>query len=60
MTAQKILQHIQGKTLVCQIDNQAVKGFIEKKGTSHNWLLNQIGKEIFWIQQLGDFHITLY
>ena len=50
---------IRGKTLVCKIDNQVLKAVWERKGTSQNLLLNSIGKQIFWLQFLGKFHITL-
>ena len=32
---------------------------MERKETSANLKLNNIGKHIFWLQQLGDFHISL-
>ena len=50
---------IRGKTLVCKIDNQVLKAVWERKGTSQNLLLNNIGKQIFWLQFLGKFHIIL-
>ena len=48
-----------GKTLVCKIDNQVLKAVLERKGTSSNLALNRIGKNIFWLQQLGQFHLAL-
>ena len=51
---------IKGKTLVCKVDNQVLKAVWERKGTSQNLLLNNIGKQIFWLQFLGKFHITLH
>ena len=50
---------IKGKTLVCKIDNQVLKAVIERKGTSQNLTLNSVGKQIYWLQQYGDFHIAL-
>ena len=32
---------------------------LERKGTSANFHLNSIGKQTFWLQQLGNFHISL-
>ena len=52
-------QDLQGKTLICKIDNQALKAVLEKKGTSHNLELNRVGKEIFWLTQIGQFHLDL-
>ena len=52
-------QELQGKTLVCKIDNQSLKAVLEKKGTSHNLALNQVGKEILWLTQQGQFHMDL-
>jgi len=50
---------IKGKTLVCKVDNQALKAVLERKGTSHNLALNSIGKQIYWLQQLGEFFLSL-
>ena len=50
---------IKGKTLVCKVDNQVLKAVLERKGTSNNLVLNSLGKSIFWLQQLGQFHIAL-
>ena len=50
---------IQGKQVICNIDNQVLKAVLERKGTSQNLALNQVGKQIFWLQQIGKFHITL-
>ena len=44
---------------VCKIDNQALKAVLEKKGTSHNFFLNQVGKNIFWLTETGQFHLSL-
>ena len=41
------------------MDNQVLKAVLERKGTFHNLALNSIGKNIFWLQQLGQFHIAL-
>ena len=50
---------IKGKTLVCKVDNQVLKAVWERKGTSQNLLLNKIGKQIFWLQYVGKFHLNL-
>jgi hypothetical protein len=50
---------IKGKTLVCKVDNQVLKAVWERKGTSQNLLLNKIGKQIFWMQYVGKFHLNL-
>ena len=36
-----------------------LKAVLERKGTSSNMALHTIGKSIFWLQQLGQFHIAL-
>ena len=36
-----------------------LKAVWERKGTSQNLKLNCIGKQIFWLQFLGQFHISL-
>ena len=50
---------LKGKTLMCKIDNQVLKAVIERKGTSQNLALNNIGKQIYWLQQMGQFYISL-
>ena len=50
---------VQGKTLVCHIDNQALKAVYERKGTSHNLELTDIGKKIYWLQRAGGFSVKL-
>ena len=50
---------IQGKTLLCKVDNQVLKTVIERKGTSQNLALNYIGKQIYWLQQIGQLYISL-
>ena len=52
-------EQIKGKTLVCKIDNQVLKAVWERKGTSQNLMLNNIGKQIYWLQYLGQFYILL-
>ena len=59
MTVTKFSEQIMGKTLVCKIDNQVLKEVLERKGRSSNLALNRIGKNIFWLQQLGQFHLAL-
>ena len=51
---------LKGKTLVCKVDNQVLKAVWERKGTSQNLHLNNIGKHFFWLQFLGQFHISLH
>ena len=36
-----------------------LKAVIERKGTSQNLALNNIGKQIYWLQQIGQFYISL-
>ena len=49
---------VQGKTLVCKIDNQVLKAVLERKGTSHNLALNEIGKSIYWLMERGQFFLS--
>ena len=50
---------LKGKTLICKVDNQVLKVVWERKGTSKNLMLNNIGKQIYWMQFLGQFYLTL-
>ena len=50
MLVSDFLERIKGKTLVCKIDNQVLKAVLERKGTSQNLTLNNIGKQIYWLQ----------
>ena len=52
-------EQLKGKTLICKVDNQVLKAVWERKGTSQNLVLNNIGKQIFWLQYLGQFYISL-
>jgi len=52
-------EDIRGKTLICKVDNQVLKAVWERKGTSQNLKLNNIGKQIYWLQFLGQFYISL-
>ena len=45
--------------MVCKVDNQVLKAVWERKGTSHNLALNDIGKDIFWLQFFGEFFLSL-
>ena len=36
-----------------------LKAVLERQGTSANLALNDSGKQVFWLQQLGDFNIAL-
>ena len=58
MIVQEMPELIQGKTLVCRIDNQVVKAVLERKGTSNNLALNEIGKSIFWLMDKGQFFLS--
>jgi len=49
---------VRGKTLVCKIDNQVLKAVLERKGTSHNLALNDIGKSIYWLMEKGQFFLS--
>jgi len=59
MLVMEMPKEIEGKTLVCKVDNQVLKAVWERKGTSKNLILNTIGKQIFWLQFLGKFYISL-
>ena len=37
------------------VDNQVLRAVLERKGTSQNLALNSIGKQIHWLQELGEF-----
>ena len=52
-------EQIRGKTLVCKVNNLVLKAVWERKGTSKNLMLNNIGKQIYWLQFLGKFYISL-
>ena len=59
MIVQEMSDLVQGKTLVCKVDNQVLKAVLERKGTSHNLALNHVGKQIYWLQEKGQFHIAI-
>ena len=59
MLVTEIPEKLKGKTLVCKVDNQVLKAVWERKGTSKNLMLNNIGKQIYWMQFLGQFYISL-
>ena len=59
MMVEESPKELYGKTLICKIDNQSLKAVLEKKGTSHNLALNQVGKEILWLIDKGQFHLGL-
>jgi len=52
MIVQEMPDLVQGKTLVCKVDNQVLKAVL---GTSHNLALNHVGKQIYWLQEKGNF-----
>ena len=59
MLVMDIPDQIKGKTLVCKVDNLVLKAVWERKGTSQNLMLNNIGKQIYWLQFWGKFYISL-
>ena len=56
---QELPQEVKGKTLVCKVDNQSLKAVIERKGSTRVLALNSIGKQIYWLQQWGEFALKL-
>jgi len=59
MMVQELPQDVKGKTLVCKVDNQSLKAVIERKGSTRVLALNSIGKQIYWLQQWGEFALKL-
>ena len=59
MMVNQVPHEIQGKTLLCKVDNQALKAVMERREASHNFFLNQVGKRIFWLTEIGQFHLAL-
>ena len=57
MIVQEMPQLVQGKTLVCKIDNQVLKAVLERKGTSQNLQLNEVGKNMYWLMEQGQFFL---
>ena len=55
MIVEEMPDLVKGKTLVCKIDNQVLKAVLERKGTSHNLPLNDVGKAIYWLMEKGQF-----
>ena len=53
------LHEIQGRTLVCKVDNQSLMTVMARKESTRILALNQIGKNICWLQQLGEFSLRL-
>ena len=49
---------IKGKTLVCKVDNQVLIAVLERKGTSQNLVMNEIGKAIYWLMEKGQFFLV--
>ena len=56
MLVMDIPDQIKGKTLVCKVDNLVLKAVWERKGTSQNLMLNNIDKQIYWLQFWGKFY----
>ena len=59
MLVLQVPERLKGKNIVCKVDNQVLKAVWERKGTSHNLSLNSIGKDIYWLQFLGEFFLSL-
>ena len=59
MMVKEMPHELYAKTLICKVDNQALMAVLERKGTSHNLALNTIGKQFFWLQDQGQFHLAL-
>ena len=55
MMMKEIPQDIQGKTLICKVDYQALKAVFDKKGTSKNLHMTQIGKQLYLLQFFEEF-----
>ena len=58
MIVQELPDLVKGKTLVCKIDNQVLKAVLERKGTSHNLALNEVGKQIYWLMENSQFFLS--
>ena len=41
------------------MQNQALKAVVERIGASHNFFRNQVGKSVFWLTEIGQFHLAL-
>ena len=59
MMVLQVPERLKGKNIVCKVDNQVLKAVWERKGTSHNLALNNIGKDIYWLQFFGEFFLSL-
>ena len=59
MMVNEMADQMKGKTVLCKVDNQALKAIIEKKGSTRMLPLNEIGKQLFWMQQTADFFLRL-
>ena len=55
----QVPERLKGKNVICKVDNQVVKAVWERKGTSQNLALNNIGKDIYWLQYWGEFFLSL-
>ena len=53
-------EQVKGTNVVCNMDNQAPQAVYNRKGTSKNLLLNSIGKQLYWLQETGDFLMGPY
>ena len=58
MIVEELPELVKGKTLVCKIDNQVLKAVLERKGTSHNLALTEVGKKIYWLMEKGQFFMS--
>ena len=59
MMVNEMADQMKGKTVLCKVDNQVLKAIIEKKGSTRMLPLNEIGKQLFWMQQTADFFLRL-
>ena len=58
MIVEEFSELVKGKTLVCKVDNQVLIAVLERKGTSQNLALNEIGKAIYWLMEKGQFFLA--
>ena len=59
MMVLELPREIKGKTLICKVDNQSLKAVMERKGSTRIVALNSTEKQIYWLQQLGEFALRL-
>ena len=59
MMVRELPQDIKGKTLICKVDYQSLKAVMDRKESTRALALTAIGKQICWLQQLGEFSLRL-